>query len=197
MVWKSLPFRAALAAFAIALVALAGVLASQYALSDSRFLAFEAVGGDPAAAASNDPFALAPDTGQAADQALLDVQLEKARRGLSAWVALSGVLTWLFALAWLIVARRAEQEVGGPDGQKGQAVAWTIFLATNLAGIGVLGTYVIREPDLHEKLNAAGLGGAFGLTGLVGLLGFWLATALSASRVMRASVPLGHVIPVK
>lgn len=197
---RSLPYRLVLALVAIALVTAVGYFATGWALSDSRFLTIDmgasALAGADAAAAAN-PFAVDTGSGSDGSAELLAVQMEKARGGMAVWVIVSGVLTFVYAAIWLLIARQAERGVAGPEGQRGQWIMWLVMLVVALGSTGVFGWYQIRQPDLLGKLNTAGLTAAFALVALLTLLGYWLGTALSASRVMRASVPAGHVIGLK
>lgn len=195
MVWKLLPVRVVLAIIAIAIVVFPAVFATNYAMDDTRFLASEAVEQGAAATASANPFDLGTEA-QESETARTELLREKARTTLATWVVLAGGASLIFATLWLLFARRAEQGVAGPAGQQGQKALWIVLLVANLIAIGGIGYYLSREPDALP-LNAIGIYGASALLGLIGLLSFWLATAVAASRVMRASVPLGHLNPAK
>lgn len=112
--------------------------------------------------------------------------------GLVRWTAVTLGLSFALAVAWCFYAAQKERSVFGPKGQS--SLMWLWILAAIVYLSGALAAFFLVLYPLDLPLAPTDLALAAIGTGLAGLLGYWLATTLGASPVMRPSVPFSFLL---
>lgn len=111
--------------------------------------------------------------------------------GLSGWAFGICAAGLALSLLWSLHAFWREQRAFGPRAQRAALPAWFIAaLAYGAADVAIF-FMILNRLRLTEVMTLPYYFGAVLLIGALGLLCYWLATALAASPVMKPSVPLG------
>lgn len=150
---------------------------------------------DPSAAAGvvdestayDDPFAggaVAPSQGQ------IDTYLKDIGDALFKGVITVAVAGFACAFLWFMSSSWAQRSVVGPSGQANAFGYWVLFSMLFLGACAAAYFFWIEPLGFGDSMNDVWQYATFLVSVLIGLLGYWLATALAASPVMKPSVPL-------
>ncbi len=121
--------------------------------------------------------------------AQLESYQESVFSGLLYWMGVLFAAGLLLSILWSLYAKRRERSVYGPAGQSSAMLFWWALLGALLLSFGATGFYVLVPLGLTAFITEGSLTLAAGAVALAALLGYWLATFLAASPVMRPSVP--------
>lgn len=178
--------------FIFVVLAFAGWLALSLYTSSPSIIRVEVVTQVTSAAAQTSQDATAEDSG-AADVNPVSAQLESYQQsvfaGLSTWMAIVFVLGALLSIGWAVFADLKQRSVYGPTGQGSAMGAWVLALLVLMAIFGATYFYLLAPLALTQFITPGSLTLVVGAVGLAALAGYWLATLLAASPVMRPSVP--------
>lgn len=180
--------------FVFVALAIAGVLMLKLYTSSPSIIRVEVVTRVTNAAVQPGQEATAEESGEGGDINPVTAQLESYQQsvfaGLSYWMGILFAFGALLSLGWAVFAAHKQRSVYGPACQGSAMWAWVLALLLLVAIFGATCFYVLAPFNLTQFITPGSLTLVAGAVGLAALAGYWLATLLAASPVMRPSVPL-------
>ncbi len=188
---KLKPFAVPVAIFLV--LAIAAVLMLKAWTSSPSIIRVEVVTRVTNAAAQQSQEVVAAEAQASGDLNPVTAQLETYQQsvfsGLASWAAVLFTAGAFFAMLWTVHSARKQRSVYGPAGQGSAMGAWVLTALVLAASIAAAYFYFLVPLDLTQFITPGSLTLVAGATALVAFAGYWLATFLAASPVMRPSVP--------
>jgi hypothetical protein len=120
----------------------------------------------------------------------LTVYKEEAAKGLVTWLGWVVATGFLLAVVWSLLALKRQASVYGPAGQSSARRHWLILLTVYVGALIAAYMIIIAPLELWDIMDDIYFYAIVVFMALLGLAGYWIATGLAASAVMRPSVPL-------